>query len=150
MNADYVEPFLQGVTKLLSTMLGEGLSVSEAPPADLEPTLTSIVDLSGKASGQLALSFPATTARAVVAAMLGADEQSLDQETVNDGAAEFANIVAGFAKARLAETPYHFQLSPPRHESGPWNSGIEEASVLRLSSAFGDFLLQVRLVPSGQ
>lgn len=147
MTADYVEPFVQGMKELMSTMLGAEVSVSAKPPGGLCSELTSIVDLAGSACGQLALSFPKETARCMVAAMLGAEPEGLDVETVEDGAEELANIVAGYAKARLAQTPFHFQLSPPRHYGGAWSATSAAPSVLRLSSDFGDFLLQVELEP---
>jgi CheY-specific phosphatase CheX len=149
MSADYVQPFVQGMKELMSTMLGATVTVSGEPVSELCPELTSIVELGGHAKGQFALSFPRDTARGMIAAMLGAKAEMLDTETVEDGAAELANIVAGYAKGRLAQTSFHFQISPPRHYGGPWSGLGPAPCVIRLSSDFGDFLLQVELEPHG-
>ncbi len=103
MKVEHINPFIESVDDLFTTMLGcraERGQVSvlraEAPGQDL----TAIIGLSGPVRGTVALAFPAETARAMVARMTGSDADAV-AESLSDGLAELVNIVAGGAKARL-------------------------------------------------
>ncbi len=103
MRVEYINPFIESVYELFSTMLsaqvrrGEvGLSNGAGNPREI----MALIGLSGPARGNVALSFPTGTALAMVSRLLGADTHVVD-ETVSDAVAELVNIVAGSAKAKF-------------------------------------------------
>ena len=104
MKVEYINPFIESVYDLFSNMLnceakrGEIGVSREIPPSR---DLVALIGLSGPAKGIVALSFPVSTALAMVSKMLG-NEMRIVDETVKDAMAEMINIIAGGAKARLS------------------------------------------------
>ena len=103
MDVQYVNPFIESVQELFSTMLGceaergeIGLVKGKSNPRDV----IALIGLSGPASGMLTVSFPIETALAVACRILGMEMKVIDG-SVSDAVAEVANIVAGSAKAKL-------------------------------------------------
>ncbi len=104
MNAQYVNPFVEAVFELFSTMLQAkaariGLGVSGGQTQDNE--VMALIGFSGLVRGTVALAMPLSTSRAMVLRLLGEDTEA-DPETVSDTIAEMVNIVAGAAKAKLS------------------------------------------------
>lgn len=113
MKVEYINPFIEFVFELFSTMLNSkarpgdvGVSRGETNPRDIMV----IIGLSGLARGTVALPFPDHTALAIVNALLGTQTdhtiRTVD-DTVSDAIAETVNIVAGGAKAnfKIGEGP---------------------------------------------
>lgn len=103
MRVEFINPFIESVCDLFSTMLTceakRGVvNVSKSGPFGGE--IAAIIGLSGPARGTVALSFPKRTALLMVNRLLGTTTTELD-ESVMDAVAEFVNIVAGGAKAKL-------------------------------------------------
>ncbi len=103
MKVEYINPFIESVHEMFTTMLsatvtrGEvGVSRGEADPKDI----MALIGLSGTIRGMVAISFPVKTALAIVGRLLGTKHRVLD-DTVSDAIAEVVNIVAGGAKAKL-------------------------------------------------
>lgn len=103
MQVEYINPFIESVHELFSTMLSAkvqrnklGLSSGPSNPRDI----MALIGLSGAACGTVALSFPSSTALSVVNRLLGTENRVMD-DTVSDAIAEVVNIVAGSAKARI-------------------------------------------------
>ncbi len=103
MKAEYINPFIEAVCELFSTVLSTaahrgdvGIVQEMGQPRDI----TALIGFSGPARGMVALSFPVTTALALVSRIKGLETRVVD-ETVLDLVAELVNIVAGGAKARL-------------------------------------------------
>jgi len=115
MKVEYINPFIESVYGLFSTMMesevqrGEiGVSAGASNPRDM----VAIIGLSGPARGTVALSFPSGTALRMVSRLLGSETRVVD-ESVSDGVAEIVSIVAGNAKARLTQdggTPIDLSL----------------------------------------
>lgn len=115
MKVEYINPFIESVYELFSTMLSSrakrgdvGLVHGEGSPRDI----MALIGLSGPARGTVALSFPAGTALAMVSKLLGMETHVMD-ETVSDAVAELVNIVAGSAKAKMnipGTTPIELSL----------------------------------------
>jgi chemotaxis protein CheX len=103
MKVEYINPFIESVCELFKTMLnstaerGDVGVYWEAPNTS---DIVAMIGLSGSARGTVAISFPVSTALAVVGRMLGEDVRVVD-DTVRDGVAELVNIVAGSAKGKL-------------------------------------------------
>jgi len=116
MDVGYINPFIEGVQHLFSTMFGCEVKrgqIGFAPGGGKPREITALIGLSGLACGTVAMSFPVATALALVGKLLGTETRVVD-ETVSDGIAELVNIVAGHAKAKFpqAET-YPVDLSLP-------------------------------------
>lgn len=105
MKVEYVNPFIDSVYDLFSTMLSGkamrgdiGLSKGDAGPRPAE--VTALIGISGQARGMVSLSFPTSTALNMVNRLLSMEITEVD-DTVSDAVAELVNIVAGGAKARF-------------------------------------------------
>lgn len=103
MKVEYINPFIESVYELFSTMLSSkasrgdvGVSDGKANPRDI----MALIGLSGPARGMVALAFPVETALTIVNRLLGTESRVLD-DTVSDAIAEVVNIVAGGAKAKF-------------------------------------------------
>ncbi|MBI5118472.1 chemotaxis protein CheX [Candidatus Poribacteria bacterium] len=116
MKVEFINPFIESVHKLFTTMLG-----CEAKRADAKLTrvsdnprqITALIGLSGTARGTVALSFPMETAVAMANRLLGADN-TVSDDSVSDAVGELVNIVAGGAKAMFCtESSVPIDLSLP-------------------------------------
>jgi len=151
VKVDYINPFIESVHELFSTMLsatatrGEiGVSREGPNPKDI----MALIGLSGHARGMVSISFPLKTALAMVNQLLGTDTRVID-DTVSDGIAELVNIVAGGAKAKftLEEGQEPIDLSLPTVVRGnSFNVDYPSGSVwleVPFDSTLGDFSLRV-------
>ena len=104
MQVEYINPFVESVHELFSTMLGaqsERGEVRVAKTDKLERSdITALIGIGGPGRGTVALGFPKETAIAILERMLGIQVDTID-ETVVDGMAEVVNMIAGNAKAKL-------------------------------------------------
>ncbi|MDP6977121.1 MAG: chemotaxis protein CheX [Myxococcota bacterium] len=110
-----VKPFIDAGIETLGTMAMLGLEFCAATAVEnFEDTLdyTSTMGLCGENEGLLVVSVGKPLLRTVVAAMLGDEEENVDDDLV-DGAGELANMIAGAAKGALGDAGYHFELSIP-------------------------------------
>ena len=108
MNAQFINPFVEGVDSVFQMMLnvkpkrckvrlgGNGNGRTDC--------LTSLVGISGQVQGVVVLRFPPTTALEMAKRMLGADLSGVSEEVV-DAISEIVNMVAGSAKAKLNYDP---------------------------------------------
>lgn len=105
MIAQLLNPFIESVYSLCSTMLSCGVERGQPAVAGRSPVtgdITALIGLSGPTRGTVALSFPHPTAHAMVGRLLQVDADEA-RDSVADGVAEIVNIVAGQAKAKLSE-----------------------------------------------
>ncbi len=105
MKVEYVNPFIESVYELFTTMLSAkaargDIGVSKDGASANPHEITALIGISGRARGMVSLSFPAVTALNMVNRLLGMEIQALD-DTVSDAVAELVNIVAGGAKAKF-------------------------------------------------
>jgi len=103
MKAELINPFIESVQEIFSTMLGANvqrgkISVSRDNKGPGE--LLAIIGIVGESSGMVAVSFPTATALGVVGRIAGMEFDTVD-ETIVDGVAEIVNMIAGGAKAKL-------------------------------------------------
>ncbi|MCC6359664.1 MAG: chemotaxis protein CheX [Phycisphaerales bacterium] len=109
MNVKYINPFIESVCAVFETMLNispkrERVRIAQEPKETDPRMLTSIVGISGGASGVVALRFPMETALQLAGRFLGTQYTESNDEVI-DAISELANMVAGSAKAK-------FELSP--------------------------------------
>ncbi len=148
MTVDVFKPFVTGIIDMASMMLGVEVEVGEESEDIPEPIVSGLINLDGEdARGQVAMSFPKETAVKMVAAMLGFEEDEVDEEALSDGTGEMVNIVAGYAKGKLSETQYKFQLSLPTIVGGPAHNVKlfrgKKTQQARMKTELGDFGLTV-------
>jgi chemotaxis protein CheX len=112
--------------------------------------LSAVIGLKSGPGGALVVSFPRPTATAVAGRVLAEVADAPGDELVPDCVGEIANVIAGQAKALLAETPYHFTFGTPTVLSG---AGLEiglrdgaEGLVVIFGSDLGEFAVQLCLV----
>jgi len=117
MKAEYINPFIESVHELFSTMLGcsvkrENLELAASPTKTLSQEIVAIIGLNGEARGTVTITFPEDTALAMASCLLGEEKKKLD-ESVSDTVAEIVNIITGGAKAKLSSefaTPLELSL----------------------------------------
>ena len=103
MKVEYINPFIESVHELFSTMLNSKASrgnVAIARGDGASHDIVALIGLSGPARGMVTMAFPVKTALNIVNRLLGSDLRIMD-DTVSDAIAEVVNIVAGGAKARI-------------------------------------------------
>lgn len=104
MKVEYINPFVEGVSNLFTTMLdcdavrGDVNILQENDPPT--QSIVAIIGLSGSVRGCVTMVFPARTAMHLAHKLLGTSINELDQN-VMDAMAEMVNVVAGAAKAKL-------------------------------------------------
>jgi chemotaxis protein CheX len=103
VNVEYINPFIESVYDLFSTMLSakaERGNVAIARGDGAFRDIVALIGLSGQICGMVAMAFPIKTALNIVNRLLGTELRIID-DTVSDAIAEVVNIVGGGAKAKL-------------------------------------------------
>ncbi len=105
MNADYINPFIESAVSVFEMMLGcqvkrTGAKVCEsfAPQFDI----TGIIGLSGRATGDVVISFERELALLATEALIGEKPTDLSADVI-DTIGELTNMIAGNAKASMEE-----------------------------------------------
>ncbi len=91
--------------------------LGELDPGTVE--ITGAMLLPGLNNAMLSISFSRCAAATLVSYITGIFPEQLENEDLYDGAAEIVNQIAGRIKSELAETDYHFTLTPPFTIVGP-------------------------------
>jgi chemotaxis protein CheX len=150
MRAEFINPFLQAATEVLSAELG-------APPlrgavglqrsAYTSGEVTAVVAVTGEVSGMVMLAMTESTGRGVVSKMMGQDFDEFDS-LAQSGIAEIANVITGRASVLLSEAGFPSDLAPPMLLIGK-NTMISTLDVQRLvipmETEFGAIEIQVAL-----
>jgi CheY-specific phosphatase CheX len=113
------EEFVSASRDTLGTMAMFDLEIEAAPASAAEKGGEILARIELRGIGWLTLGLTFDLARQMVASMLGLDPDSLGTEEFADGSGELANMVAGFAKAKLADDEIHFTLGLPEVELFP-------------------------------
>lgn len=114
MHKEFSIPFLEAVSELMHSMVGVECTLNSVSNTEIhESYVSGIVTLSGNARGQVAVTFSREAGTELVARMLGLEAPEVDEDTLRDGIGEIANIIAGSAKGKLAESGFELKLSLP-------------------------------------
>lgn len=150
MNVAFINPFLESVCDVLSTMAG--MEVRPGRPnikddATARGDVTGLIGMIGpQARGSLAISFTEPVISEVTQRILGEGSGQID-ETVLDMVGELTNIVTGGAKKRLAEQGYHFDMATPAVVAGRDHMVDHKAKgtkiIIPFSTESGDFFVEV-------
>jgi len=116
MNVEFVNPFLEAVANVLSTMAGTAASPGRPLLKKDQQALgdvTGMIGLAGERSrGSLAITFSEPAIIRIASIMLGEEMKGLD-DTVADVVGEITNMVTGGAKRILSERGYRFEMAIP-------------------------------------
>lgn len=112
-----------------------------------EVEITGAMLLPGLNNAMLTISLSHKAAEVLIAYMTGIFPDQLEEEDLYDGAAEIVNQVAGRIKSELAETDYHFVLTPPFTIIGRGHRVIHKSRIesICLDYFAGETLLKVEL-----
>lgn len=112
MKAEYINPFISATVEVFATMLGcelkrGALSLNH----DFQPAheISGIIGLSGRASGTVVVSVGRDVAISATEVMLGHRPESIDTDVI-DAVGELTNMIAGRAKAMLAQLEMNLAL----------------------------------------
>ena len=118
MRAEHINPFLKAVVDTFSMMIdckavrGE---ISLSDKSHLQYPISGVIGLSGKAMGTVVINLSEELAIKGASAMLMTELNTIDDD-VQDAVGELANMIAGQAKAELAE--YKMSVSLPNIITG--------------------------------
>jgi chemotaxis protein CheX len=147
---EVLQPFISAASVTLHEMAGvETIGRSARQSLDeLQDDISAVVRIISATAGSLILTFPYRTASAIARRVLDGVATEPDDGMIRDCMGEIANVVAGQAKAMLAETPFHFAFSMPKvfvgHHAESWPNQ-ERPFVAVLTSDLGDFSLRLTL-----
>jgi chemotaxis protein CheX len=155
LRSQLVEPFISAVSLAFQEWISIEVVVR---PVYRKPRhkpfgdIAALIDLKSATEDTLVLSFPERTAAALARRILTGTRAELDEALMRDCLGEAVNIVAGQAKALLAETPHRFVFSTPRVVSGIGQEAEAEQGkdclIVVFRSEVGDFALQLGLKPA--
>jgi len=152
MDSVFLSAFMYSLEKMSKSMLGSAcVPLGTGGTESAGSYVSGVVYFSGTRDGRIALSFARRTAQRMVAEMLGTNPVDVDDAMLQDGVAEMANIVAGNAKALLADTRYRVTMSLPRVVLGqsfhPGSRPLEKAHYRCFDTGVGILSLAVWLMP---
>ncbi|MDP6445489.1 MAG: CBS domain-containing protein [Pirellulaceae bacterium] len=146
MRVEFINPFIVSTKQTFETMLGwelERSNVFAMNDIQLQDGVTGVIDLTGGATGKVALTLSRTLGFEVTQEILM--EETPDARQMADAVGELTNIVAGNAKAELDH--YSIRISTPQVQiGGAKRTEFEGASLcIEFESPRGPVTLQVGL-----
>lgn len=150
MKADFINPFLESMTNVLSTMAMLDAKAGKPLIKDSETArgdVTGVIGMtSTQAKGSLAITFTAQVLREICKRMLGEEPDGVD-ETATDLAGEITNMVSGGAKRLLGEKGYNFDMAIPAIVSGKDHSVHHKTTgpkiIIPFETDHGAFFIEV-------
>jgi chemotaxis protein CheX len=116
INVEYINPFITATLQTLEVMAGmRPTRGSPFAKADCvaKGDISGVIGLAGDDTvGSVAITFPEGLAKRIYASMVGEEAPSLTAE-VKDAVGEVANMIAGGAKAVLAQGGHSFRIAIP-------------------------------------
>jgi chemotaxis protein CheX len=112
-----LEPFITAACTALREMAEIEVAVESVYQTTLDRALGDIgavIQLRSGGEGSLVISFPQQTAAALAGRILAGVTQKVNEDLIRDCVGEIANVVAGQAKALLADGPYRIAFSLPQ------------------------------------
>lgn len=150
MRAEYINPFIEATVDVFRTMLAcdvsrTGLQVNDtfSPQYDI----TGIIGLSGKAHGDVVISFERDVALCATETLVGVKYHEINDDVV-DTVGELTNMIAGNAKTQLASLAMSLALPTVivgKNHSIRFPSKVKPLS-LPFDSVWGRFNIEVGLI----
>ncbi|MBN1594197.1 MAG: chemotaxis protein CheX [Candidatus Coatesbacteria bacterium] len=152
IDVNIINPFVAATLDVMKTMAGitaTRKSVFLKRDQRMFGDLSGVIGLSGGAVGSAVISFPEALAKNFVAKMLSEDPNKIPMDDVRDGVGECVNMIAGAAKAALANSVYHFKISIPTVVEGHGHEISHRRSapciVIVFEAEHDEFALQISL-----
>jgi len=152
MNTDYINPFIESTISVFETMLGcsvtrKAISVHDtfAPEYDV----TGIIGLSGKASGDIVISFERKLTLLATEALVGEKYDDITDDVI-DTVGELTNMIAGNAKSSMEELELTLALPTVivgKNHTIRFPSRVKPISI-PFESEWGNFSIEVGLLQS--
>lgn len=153
MRVEHINPFVTSLASAFETMLGccvergpLSLKDGAAPLHDF----SGVIGLSGKAVGTVVLSLSRNVALQATSALLQTDVSEVTESEMVDAVGELANMVAGAAKAKLAE--YELSVGLPSVITGKSHTVRFPSNVtpicMPFETAWGPLTLEVGMAIS--
>lgn len=150
MDVRFINPFIESIKNLFSTMLATDILISKpSVKVDAHQTadVSAVIGLSGDAVGSVALCFPMGSAIKTSSKFAGI-ELTEQHEDFADALGELANMIAGGAKAKL--DGFKVSISLPNVVVGK-NHIISQSKqaprlVLPCDSPLGRFTVEIAMV----
>jgi chemotaxis protein CheX len=140
----------EAVSDVFGTMVGLDLCLikeSTVVPKVCKSEITGVMMILSTQNALLSMTLSKRNAAIIVSFMTGIASVELADEELYDGVAELVNMIAGRAKALLAGTDYHYQITPPLTIVGENHFILYKKNVSQLSLEFeaGEVVLHLSL-----
>lgn len=152
MQVEHINPFVRSLTNAFTTMLGCPVNrgnIFLAKGSRPAHPVSGVIGLSGGAVGMVLLNLSEAVALKAASTMLMCEVTQMSDEVI-DAVGELANVVAGAAKAELAE--YHLSISLPTVVTGDQHEIHFPSNVTPIcvpfESEWGPLVLQFGLAPA--
>ncbi|WP_462324107.1 chemotaxis protein CheX [Desulfoplanes sp.] len=150
-NVNFINPLLQAVLNVLSTMAGVEASPSQPflnRDGKAVGDITGQITIDGHAKGVIAVSLSKEAILKIVNNMLFENYTEINEE-IADAVGELTNMISGQARSSLSEMGMTFQASTPSVVIGKGKSleHIPSAPILSIpfSSDDGDLIVEISL-----
>lgn len=123
MNLERIDPFVDAVTNVLTTMAfttpqpGTAFKRNHRQPSESEGDITAIIGMTGLVNGSMAISFSEKAILHIVSNMFGETCEEIDGE-VRDAVGELCNMINGDARRTLEGAGMSIFASIPTIVSG--------------------------------
>lgn len=120
LDVNYVNPFIAATINAVEMLSGMEIARQALflkRDYKMFGDLSSVMGLSGTATGSLVLSMPEDLAVRLAGRMIRSELTEID-DVVLDAVGELINVISGNAKAAFTDTEYHFQFSLPSVVTG--------------------------------
>ncbi len=104
MDVRYINPFIEAVRSVFSTMIQIDVSLGTPHVSETLPRydISGIIGMSGDVVGSVVLSFPAPVAKVVIGKFAGSD-MPITSPDFADALGEIVNMISGAAKAKFVD-----------------------------------------------
>jgi chemotaxis protein CheX len=154
MKVEFINPFLDAVLNVLSTMAQTEASPENPFVKDHDGAMGDVTGMIGmvgeQTRGSMAISFTESAILHVASQMLGEKLERID-ETVSDMVGEITNMVTGGAKKLLAEQGYTFDMAIPTTVVGKNHTirhkTVGPAVIVPFKTSAGNFFIEICFEP---
>lgn len=140
MSLEFVNPFIEATVTTISTIASLTPKkclpeVKENKQFSIVGDVSAVLGLTGNAYGWVAISFPKSIALKIASRMLNEVKADIDAD-VQDAVGEIINVIAGTAKAELAQFGITFKIAIPTVIVGSGHTISQKRDVPRIAIPF--------------
>ncbi|ASK70456.1 chemotaxis protein CheX [Shewanella bicestrii] len=150
MNVNFINPFLQSLLNVISTMASMDLTPGKPQIKTdnlAKGDVSGLIGMVGpQTKGSLSITFEQKLALQIMQNMLGENPGKINEE-VTDLVGEITNMVTGGAKNLLGQKGYEFEMATPMVVSGKGHTISHKANgtkiIMPFSSPFGNAFIEI-------